>query len=239
MPSGPLIVYGSWEAFGLPDFSPFCLKLKTYLRMAGIPYESRSGDPRKGPKGKIPYIVDGDTRMGDSQLIIEYLQKKHGNPLDDKLTPADHAVGHLVRRTLEEAGYWSGLHARWLDDANWEPMAKAFAPVLPKVIGPLLMKTVIRGATRKRALAQGIARHDPATISAMASADVDALAVVLGDKDFLLGAEPSSYDAVVYGFLANLLAFPPDGAIARRAKTHENLLRYVERMKARYWATGD
>ena len=37
--------------------------------------------------------------------------------LDAKLTPAQHATGHLVRRTLEESAYWVAVvHARWLED---------------------------------------------------------------------------------------------------------------------------
>ena len=65
-----------WKAFGLADFSPFGLKVQTYLRMLGVPYEAKIGDPRKAPTKKIPYIVDGTTVLGDSGLIFDYLKKK-------------------------------------------------------------------------------------------------------------------------------------------------------------------
>jgi len=44
-------------AFGLPNASPFCMKLETYLRMAGLPFELvNSGDVMKAPNHKLPYI---------------------------------------------------------------------------------------------------------------------------------------------------------------------------------------
>ena len=36
--------------FGIPNLSPFCCKLETWLRIAGISYEIvETPDPRKGP----------------------------------------------------------------------------------------------------------------------------------------------------------------------------------------------
>src|ERR1035438_2814647 len=102
MTSPTLTVHTGWKAFGLADFSPFGLKVLTYLRMIDVPFEAKIGDPRKGPTKKIPFIDDAGTRVGDSGLILDYLKKKHGDALDAKLTAEQHAIGHLVRRTLEE-----------------------------------------------------------------------------------------------------------------------------------------
>jgi hypothetical protein len=45
-----ITVYGGFPAFGLPDFSPACLKIKTYLRMAKIDFEATTGMPDRGPR---------------------------------------------------------------------------------------------------------------------------------------------------------------------------------------------
>lgn len=56
------------RAWGLPNASPFCMKIETYLRMTKLPYETKFIDnPQQAPKGKLPYIqIDGinypDTR---------------------------------------------------------------------------------------------------------------------------------------------------------------------------------
>ena len=95
MTSSTLKFYGGWDAHGVADFSPFSLKVRTYLRMIGVPYTPSLGDPRTAPTKKIPYIDDGGTIIGDSGLILDHLKKKHGDTLDAKLTPDQHALGHL------------------------------------------------------------------------------------------------------------------------------------------------
>lgn len=50
-----IVVYGSKPAWGTPDLSPFVIKLETWLRLAGLPYERRDGgNPMQAPRGKIP-----------------------------------------------------------------------------------------------------------------------------------------------------------------------------------------
>jgi glutathione S-transferase len=64
--------------WGLPTVGPFALKLLAWLELAGLPYEQVfEVNPRKGPKGKNPWIeLDGE-RIGDSELIIDLLRKRH------------------------------------------------------------------------------------------------------------------------------------------------------------------
>ena len=75
-------------AFGLPNASPFCMKLETYLRMASLPFELvNSGDVLKAPKRKLPYIDDDGTLVADTSFIIEHLKARYGDPLDAALSP--------------------------------------------------------------------------------------------------------------------------------------------------------
>src|SRR5262245_22642750 len=61
------------------NVSPFSLKLRTWLKLASIPYEVRpSLALHKAPKGKLPYILDGGTPLGDSSLIIRHLKRSRG-----------------------------------------------------------------------------------------------------------------------------------------------------------------
>src|SRR5690348_4249172 len=59
--------------FAIPNLSPFCCKLETWLRMARIPYEVTTADPRGAPKGKLPFIEEAGVRIADTSLIIEHL----------------------------------------------------------------------------------------------------------------------------------------------------------------------
>jgi glutathione S-transferase len=233
-----LIVHGGWSAFGVADFSPACLKLKTYLRMTGVDYKTALGDPRKAPTKKIPFITHDGATLGDSGLIIEHLKKKLGDPLDGKLTVEQHALGHLVRRTCEESLYWPILLQRWGQDASWPQLAAQFKSIVPPVIGGFIIN-MIRKDTLKSTWGQGIARHSDDNVVAHARADIDALSIILGDKPYLFGDAPTSYDASLFGSIANALAFPPDGPIAKHGRSKANLVAFVERIKGKYWAKED
>jgi Glutathione S-transferase N-terminal domain len=53
----PIKLFQFPRMFDIPNLSPFCCKLETWLRIAGVPYEVvETPDPRKGPKGKLPFI---------------------------------------------------------------------------------------------------------------------------------------------------------------------------------------
>ena len=62
-----------------------------------------------------------------------------------------------------------------------------------------------------------------------------AIAGVLGEREFLLGGQPSTIDAAGYAFLANLLWVPVESPVRDEAREHGNLEAYCQRMKARYY----
>src|SRR5258708_2484691 len=88
--------------WGLPNFSPFCMKVETYLRMAELPFEIKIGDVRKAPKGKLPFIEDDGKVVADSEHILDHLKQKYGDKLDEKLDNVERALAHVIRRTFEE-----------------------------------------------------------------------------------------------------------------------------------------
>src|SRR5476649_250215 len=89
-------------AWGIPNMSPFCVKLETYLRMTGVGYQTALPDIRKAPNGRVPYIeIDGNL-MGDSTKIIARLKKDHGDPLDQNLSKEQRAVALAFQRMIED-----------------------------------------------------------------------------------------------------------------------------------------
>lgn len=99
--------------------SPFCLKLETYLRMTGLPYEIAIADnPGKAPKGKLPYIEDNGKLVADSNFAIDDLKTTYGNPLDAHLSPSEPAIALAMQRTIKENFYWALVYSRWQDPAN-------------------------------------------------------------------------------------------------------------------------
>eukprot|EP01092_Planopodium_desertum_P014387 TRINITY_DN7217_c0_g1_i4.p1 TRINITY_DN7217_c0_g1~~TRINITY_DN7217_c0_g1_i4.p1 ORF type:complete len:166 (-),score=5.95 TRINITY_DN7217_c0_g1_i4:10-507(-) len=106
-----LTVYGIYdygEVPGLPDVSPFVIKVETFLREHNIKYVRKNVDfsnPRPGTRGKVPFIEHKGKTITDSRFIIDYLRKEFHIP--DESTPEQKALTHAYTQTLEQSLYWA------------------------------------------------------------------------------------------------------------------------------------
>jgi glutathione S-transferase len=218
----------AWE---LPNPSPFCMKVETYLRMWGLPYETINGAlPFKAPKRKLPYIQDGTQLVADSGFILEYLKKTYGDTLDANLSDADKAIAHALRRLFEENLYWVALYSRWIEESIYLETRRLFFGALPPIIRELVAGRVRKGM-RTALYAQGIGRHSRDEIYEIGRADLSAASAWLGEKPFFMGSAATSVDAIAYSFLANILVPPLKSPLKDHGMSLPNLRAYCERMK--------
>lgn len=230
-----ITLYQFPPAFGLPNASPFCMKLELYLRMADLPYRNRyTLELNKAPKGKLPWIDDDGTAVADSGLIIDYLERKFGDPLDNDLTGLQRAQALAITRLLEEHLYWAVLHCRWIAETGWALTQQAFFGALPWPLR-IIVPRVARRGMRAELRGHGLGRHTPEQIHALGIADIDALAALLGDQTYFLGAKATSVDAVAAAFLANILLVPLETPIKAAAAGHPNLVAYCQSMAQQYF----
>ncbi len=222
-------------AFGLPNASPFCMKVENYLRMAGLPYETvDDGNVFKAPKGKLPWIEDGPHRVADSSFIIDHLKQAYGDPLDAALTPLQRAQATAWQRLFEENLYWAVLYTRWIDPQGWPLTRQAFFGSLAAPLRAVVPRLARRGMVAELR-GHGMGRHGPDEILAIGCRDLGAVADFLGDQPYLLGPQPCTLDAIGYAFLANVLWAPLDSALRRHAAARPNLQAYCQRMRERYY----
>lgn len=223
-------------AFGLPNASPFCMKVETYLRMAGLPFEAvNDGNIMKAPKGKLPYIDDEGTVVADSSFIIEHLKQRHGDPLDAALSPLQRAQATALQRLLEENLYWAVVYTRWVQPAGWAMTGPAFFGGLPPPLRWLVPPLARRGM-RASLRGHGMGRHNAQEVMAIGCRDITAVADWLGPQPYMLGDAPTSVDATAYAFLANVLWAPVQSPLQEHAASRPTLAAYCQRMKARYYA---
>jgi len=212
-------------------------KLETWLRLAGLPYEvAPTRNPGRGPKGKLPFIVDDDGAAGaDSSLIVEHLARTRGIDLDRELSREQRAQALALQRLFEDCLYFVAVWSRWIDPDGW----RAFGPA-PFGSVPLPPRwpvtAFVRRQVRNSLHAQGLGRHSQAELYAMGRADLEAIAVVLGDQPFFLGARPTTIDAIAFGFLDNVINVPTETALKRSAEEFASLVAYCDRMSARLGA---
>ena len=219
----------------LPNASPFCLKMETYLKMVNLPYKSKYiRNPNKAPKSKLPFIKDDGIVIADSSLIIDYLKAKHGDLLDQHLTALQSAEATALQRLIEEHLYFAMLYFRWVDPQGWQITNKIFFVQLPFYL-KIFLPNQVQKYMKKMLYCQGIGRHNAAEIYQFAVNDLNALSILLGTKKYFLGEQPASIDATAYGFLANIFFAPFELPIKKYALSLTNLAEYCQRMKEKYY----
>lgn len=225
-----IMVYQFPRLLGVPNMSPFCLKLEAWLRMVGLKYDIREVvDPRKGPKGKLPYIKDDEQVVADSSMIIDYLKKQYSINIDLHLSLSDRAVALAFERMLDEHLYWALLYNRWVDD-NWVKTKEAFFSTLPVVL-----KGIVPAVAQKNIKSEldghGMGRHSREEVYERANQDLKALTDFLGDKPYLMGDKPSTVDATLYAYLCNILDVPLRSPMKDYLLKCKNLVAYNRRMR--------
>jgi glutathione S-transferase len=230
----PIKLFQFPRMFGIPNVSPFCCKLETWLRIARIPYEVvDTPDPRKGPKGKLPFIEEGGVRIADTSLIVDHLVRTRGVDPDARLTASQRAIALLVQRTLEEHYAFVLAYTHFVRDEGWQHMRVRFDSV-PAIVRPLVTRTV-RGRVKEMLWKQGVLRHSHEDIIESALRDWRSVLTVMGDGPFFFGDEPTGVDAIVFGALATSLLTPIESPIRDFLRSQPALVAYAHRMRARFF----
>jgi len=219
---------------GLPNPSPFCMKLETYLRMAGLQYEARTVLRPGSPTGKCPYIViDGET-LTDSSRIIAALESRFGHPVDGKLTLAQRGESVAFQRMLDEHLYWVAVYGRWV--AQPAELRRQFLKDLgipPALAG--IAAWLGRRRYQRTLHAQGIGRHPPEVIWQLGISDLQAIAHWLGTRPYAFGDQPTVLDACLYSYVGNIIRSSWDNPLKIAALKHRSLVDHFSRMLARYF----
>ncbi len=223
-------------AFGLPNASPFCMKVEVFLKMANLNYKTKViNDPSKAPNGKLPYISDEHETIADSAFILQHLINKHKIDLNQNISDRDLAIADAVVRMLEEHYYWSLTYSRWIDERYWPATKKSFFGGLPLPL-QFIIPSVARGKVKTQIFQQGTSRHGADKIYQLGIDDINTTSAILADNNFIAGSEPCVHDAAVYAFLANALYPEPNTPLKEHIKKTSNLVAYCERMKTRYFS---
>ncbi|XP_060068109.1 failed axon connections homolog [Ylistrum balloti] len=212
----------------VPSLSNFAIKIETYLRLEGIPYQVEHNKFRRSKKtGKIPFIEYNGEEVSDTEFILEFLSKKKRFDLYRGLTSEQIAVGRAFQKMIEENSYWCVLTERWVHEKSY---------AIQKAIGvPRYLWGTLQRQMKKMVYVQGMGRHTPEEIRYIFSEDLKALSTYIGSKKFLFGEEACKFDCAIFGLLANIYWAPFDGLVSSVIKEYPNLCEYCERMKEAFW----
>jgi glutathione S-transferase len=219
-----LTLYSYPTLFGVADNNGYGLKVFAFLKLAGVPFRHEHiFDASKAPRGQLPYIVDGNDTVGDSETILAYVIDKYRLTIDAALTAAQRAQNLLIARTLDDL-YWVMSYSRWKDERYWPLFRDALLREHPSVTEEGLAKA--KEFNAQRYYYQGIGRYDPDAAMARGLADLAALSTLIPPRGYVHGGNPTSVDAGIYGFIANIYFYEIDTPLKAFVVAHDNIVQH-------------
>ena len=219
-----LTLYSYPTLFGVADNNGYGLKVFAFLKLAGVPFRHEHiFDASKAPRGQLPYIVDGSDTVGDSETILAYVIDKYRLTIDAALTEAQRAQNLLIARTLDDL-YWVMSYSRWKDERYWPLFRDALLREHPTLTEDGLAKA--KEFNAQRYYYQGIGRYDPDAAMARGLADLAALSTLIPPRGYVHGGNPTSVDAGIYGFIANIYFYEIDTPLKAFVVAHDNIVQH-------------
>jgi len=219
-----LTLYSYPTLFGVADNNGYGLKVFAFLRLAGVGFRHEHiFDASQAPRGQLPYIVDDGETIGDSETIIAHLIRKYRLTIDAALTPAQRDSNLLITRMLDDL-YWVMSYSRWKDERYWPAFRDALLREHPSLTEEGLRKAQAYNA--QRYYYQGIGRYQPDAAIVRGLADLQVLADIIPAGGYVHGETPTSIDAGIYGFIANIYFYDIDTPLRQFVAAHDNVVRH-------------
>lgn len=231
-----MVMPGDW---GLPSIDLRCLTVMAYVRFTGAPIQfSNCEGPKSLVENDLPvYVAPGDERVkGSAQCIIQYLRSNHITA-DFDLSPASCAdviaYGHMLERKILPGL----LYAFWVDKKNYDSFTRPwYAKSLPfyyRWFVPLRMQSKAQGRIFSLFDLDRLSEEElELKVYENAKDGLTILSNKLGDSEYLLGASPTSLDAIVFGYVATVAKIPFPNATLQQHLVNKcpNLVDYMERI---------
>lgn len=225
-----LTLYSYPELFGVADNNGYGLKVYALLKLAGVAFvHEHVFDASAAPRGQLPYIVDDGETVGDSETIIAHAIAKYHLTIDAALSLAQRRTHHLVTRMLDDL-YWVMSYSRWKDERYYPAFRDGFIAQHRQIDADGFEKAKAYNAQRYHY--QGIGRYSPEQAYARGLADLQVLAEIVPAHGFVDGERPTSCDAGIYGFIANIYYFPIPTPLKAFVDAQKNLVAHCERVHA-------
>ena len=89
--------------------------------------------------------MEGELKLGDSELILEHVARTRGKQLDAELSTSERARSHIVRRMMEEHYHQVFEYELFLSEPGFAMMKQMMAGSIPAPLRPLMVPMVAAG----------------------------------------------------------------------------------------------
>jgi glutathione S-transferase/RNA polymerase-associated protein len=114
--------------------SPYAQKVRIALREKGVPFEvalpgglgaggAAGAFTEANPRAEVPALIEGDVRVFDSTIILEYIEDRFPSPPLLPASPADRARVRMIEEVMDthyEAINWAMGEIDWFRRAEGE-----------------------------------------------------------------------------------------------------------------------
>ncbi|KAL5292491.1 fax family protein [Megaselia abdita] len=232
----------------LPSLSPYCLKVETWLRLAGLKYENVDHKMRlRSKKGQLPFIELNGEEIADSSIIIKELSSKYEKDLDAGLTNEQKNVSYAMTTMLENhliwvIFYWRAKYPDFVLKGYKVNLQHALGLRLPNAILNFFFKIAFGRKGTRKVKAQGMGVHSVEEIEEFGKHDLQVLSDMLDCKPFFFGDEPTNLDVVAFAVLSQLHYLSKDVTYPLRDFMTDkcpNLVGHCSRMKEKCFPDWD
>ncbi|XP_015601462.1 metaxin-1 isoform X2 [Cephus cinctus] len=228
---------GDW---GLPSVDSPSLQILAYAKFSGVPLDVHAtNNPFRTPNGQLPVLRSGLNTLDSINDIIALFKQKNYNA-DISLTPRQCAEIVAYDTMIREKIYPALQYIWWIDQRNVNDLIR---PWYAKAV-PFPLNFYYHGKYEAQAKSMMESLYPTEDNNAViengvyseAQKCLTLLSTRLGESEFFCGSQPTSFDAIVYSYLAPLLKAPlPNPALQNHLKACTNLAKFVSRISQRYF----
>jgi len=228
----------------LPNISPKCLKVETWLKLHGIKYENVNHNAKlRSKRGLLPFVELNGEEIADSEIIIKSLAKTYNKDLDASLNQEQKNIQHAMLTMVDN--HLHGAFMMWAT-RNADNLLNGYKLNLQQLMGMKIPAGILNfifkhSYCRKgmaKAKASGFKGYTPEEVEEEGKKDLLVLKEMLGEQQFFFGDEPHSLDLVAFCHIAQILNVESEVACPLRDYMDEeckNLVGLYNRMKDRAW----
>jgi len=228
----------------LPNISPKCLKVETWLKLHGIKYENVNHNAKlRSKRGLLPFVELNGEEIADSEIIIKSLAKTYNKDLDASLNQEQKNIQHAMLTMVDN--HLHGAFMMWAT-RNADNLLNGYKLNLQQLMGMKIPAGILNfifkhNYCRKglaKAKASGFKGYTPEEVEEEGKKDLLVLKEMLGEQQFFFGDEPHSLDLVAFCHVAQILNVESEVACPLRDYMNEecqNLVGLYNRMKDRAW----
>jgi glutathione S-transferase len=218
----------------VPNLSPFCLKVETYLRANNLKHEIMASYTVRSKQGKLPFIELNGQQIADSQFILFHLQKHF--KLDENLDAEQRGIARAVDRMIDASTYRALVYFKVFENASNLINPNVSGLPIPGFLTFIPTNAYVKKASRQLK-SEGTGNRPREEVIEIIRRDLQAIDDILGDKKFLLGIRPTIPDFTMFAHLATCYYLPFRQPVTDLIDDNFPRIReHLERMRIHYWS---